>query len=180
MNIRFANIEDAQQIAHVNVESWITTYNGIIPDEFLEGLRAKIYETTMRVQNKLRDERIESVVCERDSAVVGFATYGREREGDPQYEGELYAIYFLKEYQNKGWGKELFKRTVNGLVEMGMNSMIIWALEDNEACGFYEKMGGKKVKKKVIEIGGKELNEVGYGWDNLKESEWSMENQLHK
>ncbi|KDR95108.1 hypothetical protein SAMN02745945_00524 [Peptoclostridium litorale DSM 5388] len=61
---------------------------------------------------------------------------------------------------------------------MGMKSMLIWALEDNKSCGFYENMGGKKVKKKVIEIGGKDLNEVGYGWEDLKEIEWLADNHL--
>ncbi len=169
MNIRKANIDDAPQIAYVNVESWITTYKGILPDEFLEGLRGKMDEMTERLHEKLECDNVKGVVCEENGNIVGFAMYGGERTDDLDYEGELYAIYFLEEYQHRGLGKELFKEVVSGLVEMGISSMIIWALEDNKACGFYEKMGGKKVNLKIIEIGGKELNEAGYGWANLKE-----------
>ncbi len=36
---------DAVAIAHVHVESWRTTYQGIVPDEYLAGL-----DETLRVQ----------------------------------------------------------------------------------------------------------------------------------
>lgn len=35
MKIRIATIEDAYAIAKVHVDSWKTTYKGIIPDHFL-------------------------------------------------------------------------------------------------------------------------------------------------
>ena len=34
MKIRQANIEDAQGIGKVHVDSWRTTYKGILPDDF--------------------------------------------------------------------------------------------------------------------------------------------------
>ncbi len=36
--IRAARLEDAGAIAHVHVESWRTTYAGIVPDAYLAGL----------------------------------------------------------------------------------------------------------------------------------------------
>ena len=38
MFIRKANIEDAMGIAKVHVDSWRTTYKGIVPEVFLENL----------------------------------------------------------------------------------------------------------------------------------------------
>jgi len=38
VGIRRANIEDADGIAKVHVDSWKTTYKGIIPNNFLNGL----------------------------------------------------------------------------------------------------------------------------------------------
>ncbi|BCU83346.1 hypothetical protein JIR001_31290 [Polycladomyces abyssicola] len=38
--------------------------------------------------------------------IVGFTGEGRERSGEPGYDGELYAIYLLKEFQCQGIGSE--------------------------------------------------------------------------
>ena len=38
MHIRVANVPDAAAIAKVHVDSWRTTYTGIVPDEYLAQL----------------------------------------------------------------------------------------------------------------------------------------------
>ncbi|PJN55835.1 hypothetical protein PAEVO_25570 [Paenibacillus sp. GM2FR] len=40
MHIRHANEQDAAGIANVHVNSWKTTYKGIVDDSFLENLSA--------------------------------------------------------------------------------------------------------------------------------------------
>lgn len=42
--------------------------------------------------------------------------------------------------------------------------MLVWVLENNPACGFHEKLGGKKVYSKQLERGEAVLTEVAYGW----------------
>ncbi len=49
---------------------------------------------------------------------------------------------------------------------MGIDSLLIWALADNPACKFYTALGGEPVLENKIEIGGKQLIEVTYGWKN--------------
>lgn len=56
MKIRKANSVDATSIAKVHVDSWRTTYKGIIPDEFLNNLsyeqRTELWkENLARVDN---------------------------------------------------------------------------------------------------------------------------------
>jgi hypothetical protein len=34
--IRAATVSDAQEIARVHVASWLSTYRGLLPDDFLE------------------------------------------------------------------------------------------------------------------------------------------------
>lgn len=38
MQFRQATSQDAKRIAKVHVDSWRTTYQGIIPDSYLDGL----------------------------------------------------------------------------------------------------------------------------------------------
>lgn len=50
------------------------------------------------------------------------------------------------------------------LKEIGLFPMIILALADNPACKFYEANGGKRIGTEEVEIGGKKLTEVVFGW----------------
>lgn len=99
---------------------------------------------------------------------MGFATGGKERTGKyGPYVGELYEIYLLEGHQGKGIGQMLVQFVVNDLLDKKLNSMIIWAIEENPACRFYEALGGKKIDTAEIEIEGKKLSEIAYGWCGL-------------
>lgn len=169
MLIRRACAGDERQIAHVHTESWKTTYRGIVPDAFLDRLtiesRLPQWEQALCEQG---EERIVLVAEQEDGTIVGFASGGKEREGSLPYEGELYALYILKAMQQVGIGRQLATSMVRELQQLGMGSMVIWALEQNPACRFYEKMGGMPVRKQPITIAGRELVEVAFGWKRLE------------
>ncbi|MBM7705045.1 GNAT family N-acetyltransferase [Metabacillus iocasae] len=84
------------------------------------------------------------------------------------YEGELYALYVLEAYQGKGIGKELVRAVASYLYTQNIRSMLVWALEENNACQFYEALGAKKIATTDVEIGGKKLIEAAYGWEEQK------------
>ena len=98
--------------------------------------------------------------------IVGFANGGLEREQDPVYKGELYAIYILEDDRQKGIGSCLFQTVIARLNRLGIDSLLVWVLQDNSACRFYKTLGGKIVGKKQITRGGKKLTEVAYGWSS--------------
>jgi GNAT superfamily N-acetyltransferase len=106
-------------------------------------------------------------VAEDESGeIVGFASGGPERSGDAAYGGELYAIYILLPYQQRGIGRRLSFAVVERLARAGIRSMLIWVLADNPARRFYEALGGREVDRKQVEIGGAVLDEVAYGWSD--------------
>ncbi len=85
----------------------------------------------------------------------------------PPYEGEVTAIYVLKEYHSLGLGKQLFMRLLQHLSSMNIHSAIVWVLADNPARYFYEQLGAKLVvEQHLIKMGDKNLNMVAYGWEN--------------
>ena len=165
MLISKAKLEDAAGIAKVHVDSWRTTYKGIVPDSFLEKLS---YEEREQIWKSGIEANQVYIAEDEEGRIVGFASGGQERTGKYEaYEGELYAIYLLEGQQGKGSGWKLFKAVVDDLKEKKLNSMLIWALEENPACRFYEKLGGKKIDTAEIEIDGQKLGEVAYGWEDL-------------
>ena len=150
------------------MDSWRTTYKGIVPDTFLDSLS---YESREQIWKRGIEENHIYIAEDENGQIVGFATGGKERTGKYEaYKGELYAIYLLEGQQGKGIGRKLFKSVVDDLKDKKLNSMLIWALEENPACRFYEALGGKKIDTAEIEIDGRKLGEIAYGWDDLSES----------
>jgi GNAT superfamily N-acetyltransferase len=164
--IRPATVDDAQEIARVHVASWRSTYQELLPGEFLDSLSEAGY--TERWTRFIDGGSSRIYVIEHDGELVGFASGGRERAGEAGYSGELYAIYVLDAFQRHGYGRELVRTVVAALRDMGLDDMIIWVLRDNQpARRFYERLGGVYVRTQPITIGSATLEEVSYGWPRL-------------
>ena len=165
MLIREASSTDAKGIAKVHVDSWMTTYKGIVPDSYLNSLS---YDKREELWNHIIPNGSVFVAENEVGEIIGFANGGKERSGNYEgYEGELYAIYILKAYQGRGIGKLLVNEVIKFLKEKKINSMIIIALEANRACQFYEAIGGQLIGEEDAEIGGEKLMEVVYGWKKI-------------
>ncbi len=165
MMIRNATGSDADAIGRVHVASWLTTYAGLVPDEFLAGLSAERRAEQWRATLSNADSTMHVLVGElAPGEVGGFAAFGPEREGLAPYTGELYALYLLKSAQGHGLGRALLGRTAGRMAELGHAAWMCWVLADNPSRHFYEAMGGAAFREKPIEIGGRSLIEVAYGW----------------
>lgn len=171
MRIRVARIDDAPSIARVHVDTWRTTYSGIVPAEYLANLS---YERSAagyirRFESGVYSDSGEVLLIseDADAGTIGFVIGGTERDKNRGYEGEIYAIYVLRNWQQKGLGRLLFSEMADMLLQRGMKSLLIWVLSENKSRAFYESIGGVLVGEKDIVIGGKTLKEVAYGWPDL-------------
>ena len=158
IQIRAAIPEDASSIARVHVDSWRSTYAGIVPAEYLASLSYRNRESMWKEALTTDRPGTSCFVAETEGGdIVGFANGGPEREGGRIYRGELYAIYILEEYQRMGLGHRLFSSVAQRLLSDGFDSMLLWVLEDNHpAIRFYESLGGERVGRKTVTIGGVE------------------------
>ena len=93
MLIREATAADVPQIARVHVDSWRTTYAGIVPADFLEGMSYEDFEVRWRGwMSESGGYGIFYVAELPPDQIIGFASGGPRREDQyPEYEGELYA-----------------------------------------------------------------------------------------
>jgi L-amino acid N-acyltransferase YncA len=167
MQIRQANPEDAPRIAWVHLESWKTTYPGIIPQAYIDGL--KVENGIRNWQERLTEAEGPVVfVAEDEAGIFGFAAGGKIVHPVNGFDGELGAIYLLATHQQRGAGASLTRRIAGALVERGFRSMAVWVLKENPSRRFYERMGGELVAEQGIEIGGVTLPEVAYGWRDVR------------
>jgi ribosomal protein S18 acetylase RimI-like enzyme len=160
--IREATPDDARAIATVHVSSWRTTYRGLLSDRYLDSLDVDDHEG--RWLRLLASGAGDTFVAQEGSEVVGFASCGRERDQDPIYLGELFAIYLLQDHQRRGLGRRLVSVAAERLIELEYRSMLVWVLAANPARAFYEALGGAFVRSRQMEIAGETKEEAGYGW----------------
>ena len=170
VRIREAEASDAEAIARVRVQSWQSTYRGLLPEEYLQSLSVDDHARNWRSILSARGLQGFTYVAEsEDGTVTGFALGGAERTGDARYTGELYAIYLLQAQQRQGVGKRLIAAVARRLLEEGMASMLVWVLAENPSRWFYEAMGGEYLYEKPIYIAGGEYVEAAYGWPDIGE-----------
>jgi GNAT superfamily N-acetyltransferase len=161
---------DASAIARVQVDSWRTTYAGIVPADYLArlsyGQQGQLWGHYLCTLSGAAAMYVAEAATKE---VVGFAHCGPERSGNPLYTGELYAIYLLAAYQRQGLGHQLTTAVANGLLHHGLSSMLVWVLAANPSRAFYEALGGQHVAEQEITIGAARLTEVAYGWRDVRE-----------
>ncbi|GGI42543.1 GNAT family N-acetyltransferase [Mammaliicoccus stepanovicii] len=95
MIIRDKKSSDIESLAEVHYQSWISAYEGMIPDDYIE-----------------RHHKFNApcLVAEVDDSIVGFLMYSKDKDSDVgNYCGEIMVIYLLKEFQNKGVGSKLME-----------------------------------------------------------------------
>jgi len=146
MLLRLAVPEDAMAVARVHVRSWQVAYRGLLPDEYLEQLRAEDraqrYDFTHA--DALKPRTIVAVdEAEIQSAEIhGFATTMPGRDQDLDGFGELCAIYVDPESWGRGVGTALIEAARGHLAGTGFQNALVWVLAGNaRAMRFYERDG---------------------------------------
>jgi len=168
MTIRQATIEDVKRIAKVNIDSWRTTYKGIVSDRFLAQLAYEKAELRIREHLTITKNRYYFVADDEKQGIVGFIAGGLNRNPDSEFAGEIYAIYLLKSAQRRGVGRKLVKALAAELQQHGIQSVEVWVLAQNPSRKFYEKLGGQYVDSKLVELGIQVFKEVSYGWKEVE------------
>ncbi|MBC7658702.1 MAG: GNAT family N-acetyltransferase [Chitinophagaceae bacterium] len=168
--IRAARPEDAKDIAHVHVESWRTTYAGIVNKTYLDQLKLEDREkmwTSILHQITPRSHVLLAYDKEKKK-VVGFISSGPKRDHpELKYDGEISALYILKEFQGAGTGEMLFDASFRELRTAGFQNAMLWVLKESPSVGFYTTMGGKVISEHPTEIAGNQLVEFLIGWDTI-------------
>ncbi|MGA8709998.1 MAG: GNAT family N-acetyltransferase [Thermoplasmata archaeon] len=171
--VRRAGLADLDAMARVHVNGWKTTYPGMVPDEILDRLTVES-DLASGFGSGLKEPRpgaAQFVALTRTGEIVGYALACPNRDPDPDFTGELEAIYVLKSRQGRGVGTALVQEVTRHLVNTGTTSMIVWVLEANPYRRFYEHLGGTLARRRMGKphrLGGGPLPEVGYGWNDIR------------
>jgi ribosomal protein S18 acetylase RimI-like enzyme len=176
ITIRTATPEDAHACARVNIASWHSTYRGQIADEVLDSMKIEDY---LKKWNRILSgiaggtPALQSVnfcfVAENETGeIVGYCSGGKNSHDTFSFEGELYAIYLLKEYQGKGIGKKLFLRTLEEFKLRKISSFLLFVLSSNtNTRAFYESFNPDFTANETITIDNGQYCDICYGWTKI-------------
>ncbi|MDQ0914735.1 GNAT family N-acetyltransferase [Paenibacillus sp. V4I5] len=127
--IRWAQLEDTQELGYVHSEAYLNTYQGIMPDEYLNQVTPKVRERYFYTALVQRVERVAIALI--DKKAVGCMVLKASSDDDLNHSGEISAIYLLQNYRGVGLGKQLLKWGMDRLKDFGFTTVVIWVLKEN-------------------------------------------------
>lgn len=162
--VRPAKPSDADAIARVHEETWLATYQGVIPHLYLMRLIAR--RDASWWSGVIRRSNTRVLVFTFNGDVQGYVSYGASRSPRRANIGEIYELYLAPTYQGLGFGKELFREAYKELKRDGRRSLLVWALAENEmACRFYNHLGGRQCGSSPERYGDTTLHRVAFLWE---------------
>ncbi|MCG7336766.1 GNAT family N-acetyltransferase [Sporosarcina sp. ACRSM] len=132
--IRLMTTRDCVHVQQIARKTWSTTYQDIIPDEIQKQFIDRFYSHAMMEK---RMEKTNVLIAEVRGLPIGFANFTRK---DEDGDSELTAMYILPEYQQAGYGEQLFKSTLSMLQDAQQLFVYVDA-RNTIGRAFYEKQG---------------------------------------
>ncbi len=166
VELRQARPDDAQAIACIEVETWHTTYAGMLADRALLAMSPHRQAHMWSAALRLSPGDIW-VAEDQQDGLLGFGYCGPQRDRSLPFDGEIYMLYVLPDAQGMGIGRALLQRLFARLAECRLRSALIWVLRVNPSRFFYERLGGKLACQRQIPFGGEAVPALGYGWVDL-------------
>lgn len=158
-SIRKAELDDAGEVQTVSRASWHAVYDDILGEETVDSVIDEWYEI-----DGLRTAIEETIfyVAERDGELVGFVNAGQNPEyGEETF--ELFRIYVLPEYWNRGIGGQLLEPVITDVTSGDGNRLRLSVLAENEVgVEFYESHDFDRLKEEEIEFDGDTYEEYEY------------------
>ena len=155
VEIRRADDTDAMAIAEVHVRSWQEAYPGLIPQDYLDGLRPghrldgwkQVLAATdwpragvlLLVEGSSHDETTAGVV-------KGFCHVcpTRDDDRDPATTAEVTSIYLAPEVWGSGNGVALLAASIDQMIAARYEAATLWALDTNTRARRFYEIGGWK------------------------------------
>jgi GNAT superfamily N-acetyltransferase len=144
MLLRAAEPSDALAVAQVHVRSWQGAYRGLMPDDYLDGLRPQDRAEHYTFGPPTSADQPVTWVAVDGGAIQGFATATATVPPDegPSGCGLLNALYVDPRWWGTGVGRALMVDARSRLVASGCAEAVLWVMVGNErAQGFYRTDG---------------------------------------
>ena len=154
---------DALVVAGIHVRAWQAGYRGLLPDAYLDGLRAED-RAARYTFHLVAPDRPATIVADQGGAIVGFATTGPATGDETPEAGELLAIHVDPDRWGCGVGRALIAAARARLIRDGRVEAVVWILDGNERAARFYAADGWRLDggRRVDRVWGVEVSELRY------------------
>ena len=149
MNLIKANTEHIPIVIDLTKKIWPVAYGEILSKAQLDYMIDKFYNETA-LRELIQKGHIFYLAQDDDDKYVGFLSYEINIEPNKT---KIHKIYVLPETQGTGLGRQFFELVKEKALENNQSAIFLNVNKYNKAIYFYNKLGFKKVKDEVIDIG---------------------------
>jgi ribosomal protein S18 acetylase RimI-like enzyme len=190
LRVRLARPGDEAEVAGVHVRSWQVGYRGLLPERYLQGLRAEDRRDRY-VFASPRPEVVTTLgpvttVAVEDGVICGFVTTGPSPDARVSADvadvpdvpdvaevpdvpnvpgrGEVLALYVDPDAWGRGVGRRLMAEARRTLGDGGFAEAVLWVLVGNDrAQRFYRADGWRPDdRRRNVEVWGIAVEEIRY------------------
>lgn len=149
MKIVLCKIEQLNVVIDLTKKIWPVAYREILSKAQLDYMIDKFYnEPSLR--ELMQKGHVFYLAQDDKDNFVGFVSY--EINSEPN-KTKIHKIYVLPETQGTGLGRQFFDLVKEKAIENDQSAIFLNVNKYNKAIYFYTKLGFKKVKDEVIDIG---------------------------
>jgi len=167
--IRNSVWSDCANLAKVQVDNYRLNYTGLLPQSYLDQFSYEEQEQDWKDWITTHPEDVLIVAEKDDGELVGYAQGKPGLTIIPPYDCELTALHVSPTWQMQGIGRQLMQAVASCFAQMGCISMMLWVIDKNKACLFYERLGGQVIGQKTLSPGNEDIQfiEIAYGWQDI-------------
>lgn len=168
MNYTFreANVNDAESIATVYVDSWKESFFDLIDHEYLSNMSTKSRADIWRgIIDKSFCHTL--IVEDANNKIIGFISGGKfrsKKKGD----SEIYAIYVSKPYQRQGIGTKLRNELCKILLKEGYKGLCVWIFKDIQENRNFFTNSAIKIDEDHVSLGNEKITQECFYWRDMK------------
>ncbi|KAA2261643.1 GNAT family N-acetyltransferase [Solihabitans fulvus] len=144
--VRRGELDDAAEIARINVAAWQGAYRGIVADAVLDRMLPESRLPGWTRWLTLPEPHAVFVATDREERIGAYCAVSGVREDNDDHPdlstGELIAIYADPAFQGTGAGHQVHEAGVRHLAGQGFRYAVLWVFEANtRSREFYEAHG---------------------------------------
>jgi ribosomal protein S18 acetylase RimI-like enzyme len=139
-----AKEKDIPTIQDLAKKSWIVAYADILKQDQIDYMLDMMYSEEA-LKKHFENPNFHYYLIREENQFLGFVGFEFHQEPETT---KLHRIYFLKEAQGKGLGKEVLEFVKNEAKKNGNRRLILTVNKNNSAQKFYEYQGFKIYEEK--------------------------------
>ena len=144
IQVRFATLKDAADVAQLHLIAAMTLYEGQVPLKHWAATPMPKRESYWREAIEFAEPQV--MVAVEDGVIVGMVGFDRSRDPKtPNTTGEIWALYVDPDRIGQGIGLALWDAAREGLVDEGCTDVTVWLpLRNERTLRFHDLAGFKR------------------------------------